>query len=270
MYFKCYHYLFRLVRFDATGRSLITGITNFPTAPSPNPVHHSAGGVLNPTATRPTINLLRGLGDLDLDPDIQEELEERQDRFQESYRQLVTHYEDLVQHYHTFLRSRIPRILGTAGPLEELRTSVGGNYGGASTMSHPHSHSDGHAPALPYRVDEPRPGPSSRLLASDTEMMHQQLPQPLLNLANNPLFRPAVLPPQSSLVHRMFGLPQPPMDPPSLPNFNSMPFSHSPASASTTTQSQGSSSNSANATAREFGSIEALAQNIMEMQNLCR
>lgn len=75
-------YLCRLVRFDSTGQSLITGITNFPTAPSANSIH-VPGGVLNPTINRPTINILRGLGDLDLDPDIQEELEERQDRFQE-------------------------------------------------------------------------------------------------------------------------------------------------------------------------------------------
>lgn len=176
----------RLVRFDSTGRSLITGITNFPTAPI------SVGTSL---PRREGINLLRNLGDLDIDPDIQEELEERQDRFQESYRQLVNHYEDLVQHYHTFLRSRIPRML----------QGEGGSGSSASGGDD----------------DSPRPGPSSAIRSGTGGGTGSRSSQ-----------------------------------------------GQGPSGSGGGQPSQGASS--AVPGRGEFGSIEALAQNIMEMQNLCR
>lgn len=222
-----------MVRFDASGRSLITGITNFPTAPMANTIHLPNGGMLHPSIHRPTINFLRHLGDLDLDPDIQEELEERQDRFQESYRQLVNHYEDLVQHYHTFLRSRIPRILGAnpdsvnsegivTGTILPGSSSIGDNNIGSQVSLHP-SFNDAQ-PGPSSRITNPCPGPSRPSSSSSQGM--------------------AASSSQSSQLNQ--------------------PSNHGTAA------SAGANANASSSSPTNFGSIEALAQNIMEMQNLCR
>jgi hypothetical protein len=216
-----------LVRFDASGRSLITGITNFPIAPPQTPIHTS---VFQTPPHRQSINLLRNIGDLDLDPDLQEELEERQDRFQESYRQLVNHYEDLVQHYHSFLRSRIPRILG-----------VGASFGSDGNTS---------SSAVTSRRDE---------VVDDESMFSEPRPGPSTRSGPNPQDHGRIMPRTSLFTAHMF--------PSQSPNGSAS----SPASANTPAETQIQSSNSgSSSTSREFSSIEALAQNIMEMQNLCR
>ncbi|CAL8127118.1 unnamed protein product [Orchesella dallaii] len=170
----------RLVRFDRLGRSLITGITNFPSPPCREDVRRtvrggSSGGSFfrpnilsrNSRSRRATQTFAAGaredledaedvsmVGEGDVveevvvpvpdpvadDPEafiaaataaaeeesmiVGEALNNRQDRFQESYRQLVSHYEELVSNYQQFLRSRIPRILEDSNNVASRRTAA--------------------------------------------------------------------------------------------------------------------------------------------------